>query len=71
MLRTDAQLRGTRYYVAWRTARTEPLSLLRPVDESRIQGLTVQVDVHARRAIEDAAKLREDAPLFEAAPKKR
>jgi hypothetical protein len=40
------------------------------VDESRVQGLTVQVDVHGRRAIEDAAKLQEDALAQGASPKK-
>ncbi len=40
------------------------------VDESRIQGLTVQVDVHGRRAIEDAAKIREDALPPRALPNK-
>jgi serine/threonine protein kinase len=33
------------------------------VDESRIRGLTVQVDVHGRQAIEDAAKVREVATV--------
>ena len=40
------------------------------VDESRVQGLTVQVDVQGRRAIEDAAKLQEDALVHGALPKK-
>lgn len=39
------------------------------VDESRVQGLTVQVDVHGRRAI-DEAKLHKDAPVHGALPKK-
>lgn len=40
------------------------------VDESRIQGLTVQVDVHERRAIEEAANVSEDAPAEGALRKK-
>jgi tRNA A-37 threonylcarbamoyl transferase component Bud32 len=40
------------------------------VDESHVQGLTVQVDVRGRRAIEDAAKLHKDALVHGALPKK-
>jgi TRAP-type C4-dicarboxylate transport system permease small subunit len=41
------------------------------LDESRVRGLTVQVDVHGRKAPNGPAKLGDDAPVQRSLPKKR